>query len=635
VPIDLEALLTAGLLFGTVSFAVAVGLIIVEKLCGLGSARWRALAVLAVNAGAFLTTRLLIPQSWDVLMPFAVALAMTVAARRMLRDLTVAGELLLATHAQLTLWSLAWGAWFIATIPVSTLTRAAMFAGYPFLALSIPVGLVETFEWWEVLCRRTWRRPRAPLRSVRRDDYPKVSLHVPAYSEPPEMVMATLDALARLKYPNFEVVVVDNNTKEPSLWLPVQAHCRRLGERFRFFHVEGLSGAKAGALNYALRHAAPDVDLVSVIDSDYQAEPDFLERLVGYFDDPQMGFVQTPHDYREWKTNPYLRMCYWEYKAFFETAMVSLNERDAAITVGTMCLIRREALEEAGGWAEWCVTEDSELAIRIHALGYSGVYLRTTFGRGLIPETFSGYKQQRFRWTYGPIQELKHHIRLFLPWPLGRPSCLSVVQKVHHLNHGLREFKHGLGLLLLPFAVAVVASMVLNREVVAVPWVLWVALSIGVTTGFALTWLTFRVVMGCSLAETLGAVVASKALNHTRTVASFWGLFTRRIAWRRTNKFKALPLGLGALRSTRAELLLGLAAWAFVGGSFAALPRSSGLALLVLIGGLVQSLDYFAAPALSLLAEREIRSREKMEHAARARPPCARMSETDLPRRWR
>ena len=64
-----------------------------------------------------------------------------------------------------------------------------------------------------------------------------------------------------------------------------------------------------------------------------------------------------------------LRLCYWEYKCFFRTTMVSYNERDAALTVRTMCLIRRTALEEAGGWAEWCVTEDSELALRIHALG--------------------------------------------------------------------------------------------------------------------------------------------------------------------------------------------------------------------------------------------------------------------------
>ena len=46
---------------------------------------------------------------------------------------------------------------------------------------------------------------------------PKVSIHVPAYREPPEMLKATLDAVARLDYPNFECVVVINNTPDPAL----------------------------------------------------------------------------------------------------------------------------------------------------------------------------------------------------------------------------------------------------------------------------------------------------------------------------------------------------------------------------------------------------------------------------------
>lgn len=107
------------------------------------------------------------------------------------------------------------GAWFIATIPVSTLTRALLFAGYSLLFLTLPTSLVGSFEQWEMLCRRTWWRPRTPLPAGPRDRHPKVSLHVPAYAEPPEVVTATLDALARLRYPNFEVLVIDNNTKDP------------------------------------------------------------------------------------------------------------------------------------------------------------------------------------------------------------------------------------------------------------------------------------------------------------------------------------------------------------------------------------------------------------------------------------
>ena len=608
--LNLGELLTAGLLFSALSFAAAVGLVIAQNLRRREPSGPALMASLGVYTIATLATLVLTGSSWEALVPPALGLAASIGAHRVLSNFTAAGRLLLVAHVQLMLFGLLWGAWFIATIPVSTFTRALMFAGYPLFVLTLPAQLVTTLEHWEVLCRRNWLRPRTPLPSKSRDHYPKVSLHVPVCSEPPDMVMATLDALAQFRYPNFEVLVIDNNTQDSNLWKPVEAHCQHLGERFRFFHVERLPGAKAGALNFALRHTAPDVELVGVIDSDYQAESDFLERLVGYFDDPRMGFVQTPHDYREWQARLYLRMCYWEYKYFFETVLVSRNERDSAITVGTMCLIRRKALEEAGGWAEWCATEDSELAIRIHALGYSGVYLNTTFGRGLIPETFSGYKQQRFRWTYGPVQELKHHFRLYLPGALGRPSALSAAQKVHHLNHGLAHFNIGLGLLLLPVGVAVITSMLVHREVVHVPLVLWVTAPVLLITGFVLHWLVYRVVMVCSWKDELGALVASMALSYTIATASLWALFTRRIPWRRTDKFKAVPLGLGALGCVRTELLLGVATLLFAIGALAAVPQFGfHLLILLIIGAICQSFNYLAAPALALLAERDIRAR--------------------------
>ncbi len=62
---------------------------------------------------------------------------------------------------------------------------------------------------------------------------PKVSIHVPAHREPPEMLKATLDAVARLDYPNFECVVVINNTPDPALWRPVEDHCRDARRAFQ------------------------------------------------------------------------------------------------------------------------------------------------------------------------------------------------------------------------------------------------------------------------------------------------------------------------------------------------------------------------------------------------------------------
>ena len=75
------------------------------------------------------------------------------------------------------------------------------------------------------------------------------------------MVIQTLDSLAALDYPDFEVIVIDNNTKDPAVWRPVQDYCAQLGERFRFFHFDVMKGFKAGALNYVLSQTAPDAKI--------------------------------------------------------------------------------------------------------------------------------------------------------------------------------------------------------------------------------------------------------------------------------------------------------------------------------------------------------------------------------------
>ncbi|MEI8275205.1 MAG: glycosyltransferase, partial [Hyphomicrobiales bacterium] len=91
---------------------------------------------------------------------------------------------------------------------------------------------------------------------------PKVSIHIPAYREPPEMLKQTLDAVARLDYPNFECVVVVNNTPDPAMWMPVEEHCRVLGERFKFVLANNLEGFKAGALRLATVHTAADAEVI-------------------------------------------------------------------------------------------------------------------------------------------------------------------------------------------------------------------------------------------------------------------------------------------------------------------------------------------------------------------------------------
>ena len=105
------------------------------------------------------------------------------------------------------------------------------------------VLFTEAHELAEAVWTRKRRRPFLPITAAQAYR-PKVSIHVPCYNEPPELLKQTLDALARLDYPDYEVLVIDNNTRDPAVWQPVEAHCARLGERFRFFHVAPLKASR-------------------------------------------------------------------------------------------------------------------------------------------------------------------------------------------------------------------------------------------------------------------------------------------------------------------------------------------------------------------------------------------------------
>ena len=226
------------------------------------------------------------------------------------------------------------------------------------------------WEICEALGTQHWRRRPAPEVPAAADSYlPMISLHVPAHNEPPGMVIDTLRSLVRLDYPRYEVILIDDNTDDAALWQPVQQWCARHG--VKSVHLEKWPGYKSGALNYALRHLTdPRAELIGVVDSDYQIEPGFLRACVRAFADPWIGFVQAPQDYRGWRQAAYYRRLYYSYKYFFAISQPSRNEHDGAIFAGTMGLIRRVALDELGGWDEWCITEDAELSLRLLRAGW-------------------------------------------------------------------------------------------------------------------------------------------------------------------------------------------------------------------------------------------------------------------------
>src|SRR3954447_13961092 len=137
------------------------------------------------------------------------------------------------------------------------------------LILLVPLVLIAMARIEEIAAIAFGRLPRRLLvkgaAHVETGVFPKVSIHVPAYFEPPDMLKQTLDAISRLDYPNFECVVIINNTPDPAFWQPIQDHCRALGERFKFINAEKVQGFKAGALRIAMDRTAADAEIIGII----------------------------------------------------------------------------------------------------------------------------------------------------------------------------------------------------------------------------------------------------------------------------------------------------------------------------------------------------------------------------------
>ncbi|HEX4855999.1 MAG TPA: glycosyltransferase family 2 protein, partial [Limnobacter sp.] len=311
------------------------------------------------------------------------------------------------------------------------------------------IVLAEAHEWAEAMWYSRRQRlltiPGGPGEVARATSafQPFVSIHVPTHEEPPTMVIDTLNALARLDYPAFEVLVVDNNTAEESTWRPVQAHCEKLGSRFRFFHVKPLSGYKAGALNYALERTHPDAEVVAVIDADYQVQANWLKDLAPQFEKPEIAIVQAPQDYRDGADSAFKAVCHAEYTGFFQLGMVTRNERNAIIQHGTMTMVRKSVLQEVGLWGVNTITEDTELGLRVFEQGHEAVYINQSYGFGLIPDNFTDYKKQRHRWAYGAMQILREHAGQLLGFKASR---LTAGQRYHFMAGWLPWIADGFNL---------------------------------------------------------------------------------------------------------------------------------------------------------------------------------------------
>ena len=234
--------------------------------------------------------------------------------------------------------------------------------------------------------------------------------------------------------------------------------------------------AKAGNLNNALVRS--DGELFAMFDADHVPRKDFLRRVIGYFEDPTVGFVQTPQYYGNSAENAVARGAYQQQAIFYGPIMRGKNGMAAAFCCGTNAVFRRTALEEVGGFDEKSVVEDFVTSMRIHRRGWRSVYYPYVLADGLGPSNLKSYFKQQFRWARGSIGALfslepfkpgfsiGQRVQYFLAttfYLIGLVTAIYVALPIVYLLTGLSAFSVNSGTFILFFAPYVLLALATIR----------------------------------------------------------------------------------------------------------------------------------------------------------------------------
>jgi cellulose synthase (UDP-forming) len=230
---------------------------------------------------------------------------------------------------------------------------------------------------------------------------PSVDIFVAIHSEPLEILYQTLVAANAIDYPEIKkrIYALDDGPRPE-----VMAMAQKLG--CYYLTRPNNDNAKAGNINNALKFTAGE--LILTLDCDHIPVRSYLKETVGFFSDPKIAFVQTPHHFYNpdrFQENMRLQQeLAHEQDLFFQIIQPSHNQVNSVIYAGSSCVLRRSALNEIGGIRSETAVEDMHTGMALHANGYHSAYVNKILSAGLSPESFSGYLTQRQRWTRGGVQ---------------------------------------------------------------------------------------------------------------------------------------------------------------------------------------------------------------------------------------
>jgi cellulose synthase (UDP-forming) len=147
-------------------------------------------------------------------------------------------------------------------------------------------------------------------------------------------------------------------------------------------------------------------DLILFLDADHVPLPDALDAVVGYFDDPRVALVQTPHDFYNHDSIQHYEVGRHEPSVFYSVISPGKDRHNAAFWCGSGALLRRSALLDVGGVAVETIAEDFHTTIKLHRAGWKSRYHNEVLVQGIAPHDLAAYLLQRDRWARGNLAVL-------------------------------------------------------------------------------------------------------------------------------------------------------------------------------------------------------------------------------------
>ncbi len=257
--------------------------------------------------------------------------------------------------------------------------------------------------------------------------------------EPYDMIIDTLTAIQKMRYPHTTYLCDEAN--DPFL----KEECKKLG----VIHVtrNNRIDAKAGNINNALKQATGEICLI--LDPDHIPQPNFLDHVVPYFENTELGFVQTVQAYSNLNESYVAKGAAQQTFQFYGPMMMCMNSYGTVNAIGANCIFRRAALDSIGGHAAG-LSEDMHTAMKLHAKGWRSIYVPKVFTLGFVPSNITAYYKQQLKWSRGTLELLvTTYPKIF--------RKLSLRQKLHY---GLIPFHYLIGIIyLINFLIPIISLL--------------------------------------------------------------------------------------------------------------------------------------------------------------------------------